>query len=238
MLHALPRSAFALIDDIALNGLTLGGAGLHYVSGPAVYALVGMPSMLGAFVKAPLTSILLLFEITRDYNVLIPVMAGVSASMFTQAELAKLLAPAVPAGTPKWLSLNDGAMLESTLTSKAMVTDFVAISVDTPLLGAARAIADAQAAQALSTCYGIVLEGKDGEVLGSVTLRQVMDEVADVIKPLQIAFSQFDVDGSGEVRARLSSPSGDSWVRCGCGPPLDGLHPECLWDCRRSIWRR
>jgi len=92
--------------------------GLDYASGPAVYALVGMPSMLAAFVKAPLTSILLLFEITRDYNVLIPVMAGVSASMFTQSELTKLLAPAVPAGTPKWLSSNDGAMLEGALTSQ------------------------------------------------------------------------------------------------------------------------
>lgn len=172
--------------------------------------------MLAAFVKAPLTSILLLFEITRDYNVLIPVMAGVSASMFTQAELTKLLAPAVPAGTPKWLSLNDGAMLESTLTSQAMVTDFVLISVDTPLLGAARAIADAQAAQALSTCYGIVLEGKDGEVLGSATLRQVMNEVADVIKPLQIAFSQFDVDSSGEVRDQSVLASAATF-ECGVG---------------------
>jgi H+/Cl- antiporter ClcA len=53
-----------------------------------VYALVGMPSMLAAFVKAPLTSILLLFEITRDYNVVLPVMAGVSASMFTQVRSA------------------------------------------------------------------------------------------------------------------------------------------------------
>jgi len=86
-----------------------------------------------------------------------------------------------------------------------MVTDFVSIPVDTPLLGAARAIADAQASQALSTCYGIVLEGKDGEVLGSATLRQVMNEVADVIKPLQIAFNEFDVDGGGDVRPRARS---------------------------------
>jgi hypothetical protein len=76
--------------------------------------------------------------------------------------------------------------------------------------------------QALSTCYGIVFVGEDGELLGSTTVREVMNQVANVIKPLQIAFNEFDVDGSGEVRAAVHALDGGrkergEFYRQGCG---------------------
>jgi hypothetical protein len=53
----------------------------------------------------------------------------------------------VPAGAPQWVSQSDGALLEGTRCSQAMVVDFVMLPLRTPLLGAARALADAQASQ-------------------------------------------------------------------------------------------
>ena len=43
--------------------LGLSETGLNLVSGSELYALIGMPAMLAAYIKAPLTSVLLLFEV-------------------------------------------------------------------------------------------------------------------------------------------------------------------------------
>ena len=41
---------------------------------PETYALVGMGAMLAAVIRAPITSILILFEITQSYHIVLPVM--------------------------------------------------------------------------------------------------------------------------------------------------------------------
>lgn len=44
---------------------------------PAAYALVGMGAMLTAVVRAPITAVLLLFEVTGDYHIILAIMASV-----------------------------------------------------------------------------------------------------------------------------------------------------------------
>ncbi len=52
---------------------------------PGDYALVGMGAVLAAVIQAPLMSILLLFEITRDYGVMLPIMlTAVTATLMYQ----------------------------------------------------------------------------------------------------------------------------------------------------------
>lgn len=41
------------------------------VAAPAAYALVGVAGVLAANCNVPLTSILLLFELTQDYNIIV-----------------------------------------------------------------------------------------------------------------------------------------------------------------------
>jgi CIC family chloride channel protein len=61
-------------------GATAGGAvgiALHYfvpAVQPSVYALVGMGAILAAIIQAPLMGIILLFELTRNYQVMLPIM--------------------------------------------------------------------------------------------------------------------------------------------------------------------
>jgi H+/Cl- antiporter ClcA len=52
-----------------------GGTGLELADVPA-YAMVGAASVLSALFRAPLTASLLLFELTRDYEVILPLMAS------------------------------------------------------------------------------------------------------------------------------------------------------------------
>jgi len=65
-------------------GQLLGEGGFHLpVAEPPAYAMVGMAAVLAGSARAPLTSLLLLFELTRDFRIVLPLMAaaGLSAAL-------------------------------------------------------------------------------------------------------------------------------------------------------------
>ncbi|HEY9884201.1 MAG TPA: chloride channel protein, partial [Thermosynechococcaceae cyanobacterium] len=65
--------------------LSLGG-----IAAPPAYAMVGMAAVLAASARAPLTAILLLFELTRDYRIILPLMAAVGLSVWLVDRLKPL----------------------------------------------------------------------------------------------------------------------------------------------------
>ncbi|XP_062015029.1 chloride channel protein CLC-f [Rosa rugosa] len=52
------------------------------VAQPQAYALVGMAAMLASVCSVPLTSVLLLFELTKDYRILLPLMGAVGLAIW------------------------------------------------------------------------------------------------------------------------------------------------------------
>src|SRR5579864_871094 len=62
----------------AMLGGVVGNVANHFfpntVAPPGVYALVGMGTAFAGIVRAPMTSVLMIFEITRDYSVIVPLM--------------------------------------------------------------------------------------------------------------------------------------------------------------------
>jgi H+/Cl- antiporter ClcA len=52
------------------------------IAPPAAYAMVGMAAVLAASVRAPLTAILLMFELTGNYSIILPLMAAVGVSVW------------------------------------------------------------------------------------------------------------------------------------------------------------
>jgi H+/Cl- antiporter ClcA len=65
-------------------GQLLGETGLHLpVAEPPAYAMVGMAAVLAGSARAPLTALLLLFELTHDIRIVLPLMAaaGLSAAL-------------------------------------------------------------------------------------------------------------------------------------------------------------
>jgi CIC family chloride channel protein len=62
----------------AMMGATVGGvANLlmpGYTAGPGAYALVGMGTAFAGIIRAPLTSVIMIFELTRDYSIIVPLM--------------------------------------------------------------------------------------------------------------------------------------------------------------------
>jgi chloride channel protein, CIC family len=67
----------------ALFGELVHGTLPSVTSQPAAYALIGMGSFLAAATHAPLTSILMLFEMTADYQIVLPLMLACVVAHFT-----------------------------------------------------------------------------------------------------------------------------------------------------------
>lgn len=105
----------------AALGMTL--ASLHLLpdgASPASYALVGMAAVVGASMHGPLTAILILFELTRNFSVVLPIMlAAVVATTVARVldrdsiYTSKLRRQGVLLGNAKDLSITRGIAVSS-----------------------------------------------------------------------------------------------------------------------------
>jgi CIC family chloride channel protein len=62
---------------------------LGYTATPGAYALVGMGAVFAGIVRAPMTSVLMIFEMTRDYAVIVPLMIANLTSLFISQRFQK-----------------------------------------------------------------------------------------------------------------------------------------------------
>jgi chloride channel protein, CIC family len=61
----------------------------HYTAGPGAYALVGMGTAFAGIVRTPLTSVIMIFEVTRDYNIIVPLMISNLIAFFISYQLQR-----------------------------------------------------------------------------------------------------------------------------------------------------
>jgi CIC family chloride channel protein len=61
----------------------------HHVATAGAYALVGMGTAFAGIIRAPMTSVVMIFEITRDYAVIVPLMISNLVSFFISSRLQK-----------------------------------------------------------------------------------------------------------------------------------------------------
>jgi CIC family chloride channel protein len=58
-----------------------------YTASAGAYALVGMGTAFAGIVRAPMTSVLMIFEMTQDYSVIVPLMISNLVSLFIASQL-------------------------------------------------------------------------------------------------------------------------------------------------------
>jgi CIC family chloride channel protein len=77
----------------AMLGGAIGSTAQHFLPGlvasPGAYALVGMGTAFAGVVRAPMTSVLMIFETTRDYAVIVPLMISNLISYFIASKFQK-----------------------------------------------------------------------------------------------------------------------------------------------------
>lgn len=77
----------------AMMGAAVGGVA-HMLfpgstAGPGAYALVGMGAAFAGIVRTPMTSVIMIFEITRDYTIIVPLMISNLIAFFISQKLQK-----------------------------------------------------------------------------------------------------------------------------------------------------
>ena len=87
---------------------------------PGAYALVGMGAAFAGIVRAPMTSVLMIFEMTQDYAVIVPLMISNLISLFISSRLQR--APIYEA-----LAVQDGIHLPSSGTRRRTQREIIKI---------------------------------------------------------------------------------------------------------------
>src|SRR5579863_4440025 len=77
----------------AMLGGSLGTFAHHlfpaYTASPGAYALVGMGALFAGIIRAPMTSVVMIFEMTQDYAVIVPLMISNLVSLFIASRLQR-----------------------------------------------------------------------------------------------------------------------------------------------------
>ena len=150
------------------------------IAAPPAYAMVGMAAVLAASVNAPLTSILLLFEMTRDYRIVLPLMAAVGLSVWLAnlfksnseqpSNLQQIEAKGEPDPAPS-STVYRQEILRNLSVAEAMQQRFLQISDSLPLLDAGLQLIQNQSHSAL------VVDG-DRQLIGIITLQDINRAIA------------------------------------------------------------
>jgi H+/Cl- antiporter ClcA/CBS domain-containing protein len=151
-------SAYGKVLAIALPGLR------DYMASSPAYAMVGMAAVLAGSVRAPLTAVLLLFELTRDYRIVLPLMAAVGLSIW----LVEYLHPQVVIdNTPKPESPTptlEPSIPCSVFVAEAMHPVPLQLPGKMPIADAAKALIDYR-------CHSALVLDEDDQLFGILTLR-------------------------------------------------------------------
>lgn len=156
----------------AVLGAALGLVAERFFPGlginPAAFAMVGMAAVLAGAVHAPLTAILLLFEMTNDYRIILPLMFAVAVSLaisqWLQPDSVYTLGLA-----RKGIRLERGKDVEvlQTITVRDVMEQNV------PTLAESDSLASASETLSRTRRQGLPVVNAQGELVGIFTLRDL-----------------------------------------------------------------
>lgn len=132
------------------------------------YALVGMAAVFSGAARAPITSIIILFEMTRDYNIILPLMLAVVISTIISRSLRSesiYTAKVVRAGIDL-RSYEEVDLMRSIKVSEAMTRDFPTVSKKLP-------VSELVAKLTRTGHHGFPVVDEEGRLFGVITLADV-----------------------------------------------------------------
>jgi H+/Cl- antiporter ClcA/CBS domain-containing protein len=142
---------------------------LIFVPNPSIVAMVGLATVLAGSVRAPLTAILLLFELTGNYQVILPVMIAVGICIWVidgvnspqTAGGLNLQQMGIDVEEPRALEI-----LRGVLVAKAMEKNYLSLPVTTRLHEAARMMIEHK-------CHAALVIGEEETAIGILSLGDV-----------------------------------------------------------------
>jgi H+/Cl- antiporter ClcA/CBS domain-containing protein len=150
------------------------------IAGPPAYAMVGMAAVLASSARAPLTAILLMFELTRDYRIVLPVMACVGLSIWaiermnpkskSPDQLDKLAVSVQPDGNL--------AILRNLQVRDAMDANYLLLSDKLDILAACLRLTQ-------NNCHSALVIDDRQELMGIVTLHDLSRAISQAEASVQ-----------------------------------------------------
>lgn len=141
-------------------------AGLNIA--PAAFAMVGMAAVLAGAVHAPLTAILLLFEMTHDYRIILPLMFAVGVSLWVSQSVQRDSVYALGLAR-KGIRLERGRdveVLETLTVGEVMRDEFPTLAEGDPLQAASLLLLQKRH-------HGLPVVNDRGELTGILTIQDI-----------------------------------------------------------------
>ncbi len=135
---------------------------------PTAFALVGMAGVLAGAVRAPGTALMLLFEMTNDYRIFLPLMLVIAISMGISSYLEQdsVYTLSLRRAGIRLRRGRDVDVLETILVRDVMVEPPQAIGMDTPLRVAAALLGR-------SHTNGVPVVDESGKLMGVISLQDI-----------------------------------------------------------------
>jgi H+/Cl- antiporter ClcA/predicted transcriptional regulator len=143
------------------------------IAAPPAYAMVGMAAVLAASVRAPLTAILLLFELTRDYRIILPLMSAVGLSIWL-IERFKPITRRTPAVQPMELQQEPNQDLD--VQQQLLVKEAMELSV--LKLRSSLSVVEVGLALTRQQVHSAIVVDESDHLIGIVTLQDVNRAIA------------------------------------------------------------
>jgi H+/Cl- antiporter ClcA/CBS domain-containing protein len=150
------------------------------IAAPPAYAMVGMAAVLASSTRAPLTAILLMFELTRDYRIVLPVMACVGLSIWAMERIQpksksvdKLGKLAVDLQPDENL-----AILQQLQVRDAIEPNYLRIGGSSDIITAGVKLTQ-------HNCHSAIVVDDRDELLGIITLHDLSRAIADAEADLE-----------------------------------------------------
>ncbi len=150
------------------------------IAAPPAYAMVGMAAVLASSTRAPLTAILLMFELTRDYRIVLPVMACVGLSIWAIERIQPKVRSAdkldkLAVGVQPDANL---AILERLQVRDAIDPNYLRVSGNLNIITAGLTLTQ-------YSCHSAIVLDDRQELVGIVTLHDLSRAIADAEAELQ-----------------------------------------------------
>jgi CIC family chloride channel protein len=135
---------------------------------PGAYALVGMAGMVAATTHAPITALLIVFEMTSDYRIILPLMVTVVISVLVSSKLCDQSIYTIKL-FKRGIDLRGGKdinVLRSHVVSEVMDDNFTSIPISMPLVEIFRLI------EQTGESYFVVVD-RDDKLKGVLSLQDI-----------------------------------------------------------------
>jgi CIC family chloride channel protein len=154
----------------------------NIASPSGAYALVGMAAVFSAAARAPITAIIIIFEMTRDYAIILPLMLAVVVGTFIAHQLNPLsiYGEKLNRRGIQVRSREAGDVLEKVRVDEVMTRDFPSVTPDMSL-------SDVLSMLIESRHHGFPVTNEDGQLTGIITLADVESRLSSGDENLTVA---------------------------------------------------